>query len=214
MARAVMAVLYGHAIHALKDDGVSLAQAPQQQRQAEELANRFNQQVQRLARELAPVQEKLALIPHLQTHLQQIESSTKEELCWVKAVLEKQTQTQPVAREKHAHRPMLHALPPVQRHDKETPQQAASQAERFDARAFVFSCLQDHSDAKLTDIRKRARASGQDLSESTISCYRKEFHASLAMQAASPDARSAVQVASSVDESESSSVDKRKVASE
>ena len=78
----------------------------------------------------------------------------------------------------------------------------------------VFSCLQDHSDAKLTDIRKRARASGQDLSESTISRYRKEFHASLAMQAASPDARSAVQVASSVDESESSSVDKRKVASE
>jgi hypothetical protein len=47
--------------------------------------------------------------------------------------------------------------------------------ERFDTRAFVFSCLQENAHLKLAEIAALARGEGQELSLPTISRYRKQF---------------------------------------
>ena len=50
--------------------------------------------------------------------------------------------------------------------------------EKFDARAFVFSCLRANTACKLKEIQHLARAHKQhELSEATISRYRKQFFA-------------------------------------
>ena len=49
--------------------------------------------------------------------------------------------------------------------------------EKFDARAFVFSCLQENAACKLRDIQQLAGAKQRELSEATISRYRKQFFA-------------------------------------
>ncbi len=79
----------------------------------------------------------------------------------------------------------MHALPSVQqgnyatgtlhtKHVRPLAPQAAA-AGKFDARAFVFACLQEHPDLKLAEIEQRARAAGQVLSQPTASRYRKQF---------------------------------------
>jgi hypothetical protein len=49
---------------------------------------------------------------------------------------------------------------------------------KFDAREFVFSCLHKSPDLKLAEIAKLASMQGQELSETTISRYRKEYRES------------------------------------
>ncbi|HZU03984.1 MAG TPA: hypothetical protein VFA10_30255 [Ktedonobacteraceae bacterium] len=51
-------------------------------------------------------------------------------------------------------------------------------SEKFDTKAFVFSCLQDNPDMKLSEIVQAAKLNGQELSEPTISRYRKEYRES------------------------------------
>jgi hypothetical protein len=49
---------------------------------------------------------------------------------------------------------------------------------KFDAREFVFSCLRREANLKLAEIAKLASMQGQELSETTISRYRKEYRES------------------------------------
>ncbi len=186
------------------------------------LERNFHEQ---LATELSPMKERfhqsqevLALVPDMKAHLHQIESSTREEMRQVKAALEQQAQHQVEEPQKQRERPILRALPSVEQsrdntrtlHRKEARQstpQAISEG-KFDARAFVFSCLQENPDLKLSEIEKRAIAHHQDLSQPTISRYRKLFfarsesssvveHESSAMQVESSNESSTMQVESS-----------------
>jgi hypothetical protein len=60
---------------------------------------------------------------------------------------------------------------------KDTRQSApqAEMGEKWDIRAFVFACLENQAALKLTEIKHLARAEQQELSEATISRYRKQF---------------------------------------
>jgi len=51
-------------------------------------------------------------------------------------------------------------------------------SEKFDTRSFVFACLQKDAEMKLSEIVKLAKMQGQELSEPTISRYRKEYRES------------------------------------
>ncbi len=191
-----------------------------QQAQLDELVTTFNQQVQRLtaelsrietnlqnrltesstglanslqqqlANELAPLQEnlqkhqeELAVIPNLQAMVQQIESSTIEEVRRVKAALDKRTQTPVAEPHKQSERPVLHALP-------------TREKGKFDARAFVFACLQKDANCKLTDIAKFASLQGEELSQSSISRYRSQFFASSESSTVDENGSSTMQVES------------------
>ena len=160
IARAVVAVLFGHAIYALREEygegtitikdadelqqrivelSSELAQVQQNfhQRLTQQLSrieNHFQQRLsessstieknfhQQLATQLSPVHESfqqyqdvLALLPNLQAQLQRIESSTVEEICRVKASLEKQLQSQRASLEKRESRPYCAHYPPSSR---------------------------------------------------------------------------------------------------
>jgi len=214
IARAIVAVLFGHAIYALREEysesTITIKDANELRQRMEELSSelsRVQQNVQRqLSVELSTMrenfqrqlsctnesfqqyQEALAQVPDLKAHLHYLESFTTEELRRVKALLEKQAQrgqNQLVEREQQAERPALHALPSIQQgnnqarahHAKDmrevTPR--AATAGKFDARAFVFACLEQQPDLKLVEIEQRARAAGQALSQPTASRYRKQF---------------------------------------
>jgi hypothetical protein len=156
-----------------------------------------------LAKELAAmkenVQAELAILPtlqaqqynlqgELQAQLRHMASSTSEELQKVRTSLEKQECEQREAPQGPIERPALRALPSVQgnsnevraRHVKETRQFVleAAREEKRDARAFIFACLEKQAALKLSEIKHLARAEGQELSEATISRYRKQFFAS------------------------------------
>jgi hypothetical protein len=216
IARAIVAVLFGHAIHALREEygestitikdanelqqriaelSAELAQVQQsfQQRLTQQLSrieNTFHQQLSPVHESFQHYHEVLALIPNLQAQIQHIESSTVEEVHLVKISLEKQIQrvqgqiTEP---QKGSERPVLRALPSAQPGNgnthtlrvKETlqaPPQATS-TEKFDARSFVFACLEEHPALKLAEIEQLAIARGQVLSQPTASRYRKQFFA-------------------------------------
>ena len=199
IARAIVAVLFGHAIYALREEygesTITVHEASELQQCIDELSSKLVRVQQdfhhQLSSELAPVhesfqqyQEALSQVPMLKAHLQHIESSTVEEVERVKAFLEKQLQGYLAEREKRTERPALHALPPVQQGNYETgtlhtkqvrPRASQAAAGKFDARAFVFACLQEHPDLKLAEIEQRARAAGQVLSQPTVSRYRKQF---------------------------------------
>jgi hypothetical protein len=51
-------------------------------------------------------------------------------------------------------------------------------SEKFDTRTFVFECLQENAEMKLSEIVMKAKLQGQELSEPTISRYRKEYRES------------------------------------
>ncbi len=266
IARAVVAVLFGHAIYALREEygesTVTMKEAHELQQRIDELSSKlvrvqqdFHHQLsselarigesfhQELSSKLSPVhesfqqyQEVLSQVPMLKAHLQHIESSTVEEVERVKASLEKQLQDYLAEREKRAERPVLHALPPVQQGSYATgtlntkqvrplaPQAAAG---KFDARAFVFACLQEHPDLKLAEIEQRAHAAGQVLSQPTASRYRKQFlhrnessavvdDASSSMQAESSDESSTMKMQGIKESalSESSTIGERRVVGE
>jgi hypothetical protein len=61
-----------------------------------------------------------------------------------------------------------------------TPIKPAKQvlSEKFDTRSFVFACLQKNPEMKLSEIVSLAKMQGQELSEPTISRYRKEYRES------------------------------------
>jgi hypothetical protein len=90
VARAIMAVLFGHTIHALREEyGESTITVKD--------AHELRQHIEELSSELSPLresfrqyQEVLACVPNMQARLQYIESSTLEEVRRVKAPLEKQ----------------------------------------------------------------------------------------------------------------------------
>jgi len=130
IARAVVAVLFGHAIYALREEygesTITLKEASELQQCMDELSSklvRVQQDFHRqLSSTLAPVhesfqqyQEALSQVPMLKAHLQHLESSTVEEIDRVKAFLEKQLQGYVAEREKQTERPVLHALPPSSR---------------------------------------------------------------------------------------------------
>src|SRR5258707_6664798 len=194
VARAIMAVLFGHAIHGLREEygestitikdadelrqhivelSSELAQVQQNfhQRLTEQLSRIENTFHQQLSTQLSPVRESfqqyhevLALVPDMKAKLQHIESSTEEEVRRVKASLEKQIQSvqgQITEPRKRGERPVLRALPAIQQESLEArtrrvqdAHQPAAQAlaeEKFDARAFVFACLEENPDLKLSE---------------------------------------------------------------
>ncbi len=144
-----------------------------QQHLAKELSqtkNSFHQQLNEssatLARDIH--QELSGELSCIDESFQQIERSLSEQLHRMHTTLEKQaTETQ-----KKIERPVLRALPAV----RQSTSQAVSE-EKFDARAFVFVCLQENADLKLSEIEQRALAQHQELSQPTISRYRKQFFA-------------------------------------
>lgn len=130
----------------------------------------------------------LALIPSLKAQLQHIESSTAEEVRRVEASLEEQIQNQIAGLPKCGERPVLRALPAARpgnggartlrvKDTRGSSSQATTQ-KKFDTRAFVFACLQGNSDLKLSEIEQLVLARGQELSQASISRYRKQFFAS------------------------------------
>jgi hypothetical protein len=170
VARAIMAVLFGHAIHALREEygetTITVKDAGELQQQVEALASELAQVhlhlQQRLQREVASLQQQqevLAQVPDMQAALDRIQRQV-------------------------AARPALRALPSVGQGNDEAGIQRIRQSvppgatrEKFDARAFVFSCLQENAACKLRDIQQLADARQRDLSEATISRYRKQFFA-------------------------------------
>jgi hypothetical protein len=201
LVRVVMTVIYAHVIHSLRRADMQRQHA---QTQVDELTTAFNQQLQQLAAELARVQQSLQ--QQLASELALVQESLQQEQQVLASIPVMQAQLQrlassPVAEtHKRAERPVLRALPPVQQQGngtrraqetRQVPRQAATAAEKFDARAFVFACLQENPAIKLAEIEHLARAAGQELSQSTASRYRKQFAArgeSSTMQAASSDA--------------------------
>jgi hypothetical protein len=118
-----------------------------------------------LAKSLQPLATALAEVQAVQTHLQQRESDLAQQVQRWHAEAPKQSQewSEPEKRV------MLHAVPRRER---------STQRDKFDARAFVFSCLQENPDAKLADLAKRALATcNVELSQSTMSRYRKQYFA-------------------------------------
>ena len=218
VARSICAVLYGRVVHELKTDAAE-HETNEGSQQVDALATAVTEQVQHLASELALVQENLhrrlsselanvregmqmqlatelaatreslqhyqellSSLPALQARVHQLESTPRGEIC------------QPGER-----RPVLRALPAVQ-HKNQTALQAKA-ADKFDARAFVFACLSENPALKLSEIERRARAVGQELSQSSNSRYRKELftrsanrHESSSMQGVSYTASSLLQV--------------------
>jgi len=220
--RAVMAVPFGHAIHALREEygdsmitvkearelekrtdelAAGLAQVQQnlQQQFARELAqlaqnllmqlaqqerslqhgidessSMSGQNVQQLARELASMREnvqqlagELALVPALQAHLQELDSVYHEEMHRIHTALD--------AHRQRDGRPVLRVVSPL---SSRTGEISTSQRDKFDARAFVFTHLQANPELKLAELAQLAREHGQELSQSSISRYRKQFFAS------------------------------------
>jgi len=217
IARAIVAVLFGHAIHALREEygestitikdanelqqriaelSAELAQVQQsfQQRLRESSATIEKNFHQQLSTQLSQVHESfqqyqdvLALLPNLQAQLQHIESATAEEIRRVRASLEKQLQSQRASPRKRGEPPVLRALPAIEQESLEArtrrvkdAHQPATQAlaeEKFDARAFVFACLEENPDLKLSEIGQLAFSRGRELSQPTASRYRKQFFA-------------------------------------
>jgi hypothetical protein len=235
IARAIVAVLFGHAIHALREEysesTITVKEASELQesmvalamelarvqetfhgRLSSELATLRENFHRQLSSELSPLresvhhsQELLASIPAMQARLQHIENSTVAE-----------THKQPV----------LRALPSIRQdsHDasktrlaNETRQaalQATGAAGKFDARAFVFARLSENPDLKLAEIEQLARATGQELSQPTASRYRRQFfnrHESSSMKDESANESVTMKVQDSY---ESSATDERKVVGE
>jgi len=221
IVRAVMAVLFGHAIHALREEyaesTITVKEAHELQQGLQELANvvsRFHQQLahvesnvqQRLNEsatvlasslqvELAQVQthvqttlqahqDQLATLPQLQAQLQQMESTSREQFHHMQAILEERAVRSVSESEKLNERPSLHVVPVAQQGSRTTkpeerrrsPERALSE-EKFDARVFVFACLEENREWKLADIEQLALAAGHTLSQPSISRYRKQFYA-------------------------------------
>src|SRR5258708_31058190 len=100
----------------------------------------------------------------MKAKLQHIESYTEEEVRRVKASLEKQVQSvqgQITEPQKRLERPVLRALPSAQPGNGDTrtlrvketlqaPPQATS-TEKFNARSFVYACLKENPDLKLSE---------------------------------------------------------------
>ena len=222
--RAIMAVLFGHAIHALRDEYgdsmitvkearelearidelsselAQLAKLPHnlQQQFARELAQLAQDlyqgidasssglayRLQQLAENLASVQEtvqqhhdELALLPTLQAHLQAWEQAYQEELQQLHTALD--------THHKRDERPALHVVSPVSPKASET---RPAPAHTFNARAFVFTHLQANPELKLAELEQLALEGGQELSQSSISRYRKQFFTRTASSLASNDA--------------------------
>jgi hypothetical protein len=100
----------------------------------------------------------------------------------------------------------------VQKTGEAAPQ--AARAEKFDARAFVFACLEACPDLKLAEIEQLALARNQELSQSTVSRYRKQFFArceSSTMQMQGSDESSSLQAANTA---ASAPIDEQKVVGE
>lgn len=148
---------------------------------------------QQLSSELSPVhesfqqyQEVLAVVPTMKAQFQYIESATLEEVRRVKASMEK-LQSHLAEREKHTERPVLRALPAIQQGNNKVrrsrmqdvcqPTTQTTAEERFDTRAFVFTCLEENPDLKLAEIEQLAQAIGKEISQPTASRYRKQFFA-------------------------------------
>jgi hypothetical protein len=197
--RCAAGVLYSLLVR-MTPQRIDVTSTRQHQDQLDELTTRFSQQVlqleksfqQHLARELSQTknslhqqlnesstllargvhQELLTELSRIDESFQQIERSISEQLYRMHVTLEKHAQKQATEAQKKIERPALRALPAVR--------QSASQAvseEKFDARAFVFACLQENADLKLSEIEQRALSAGQELSQPSISRYRKQFFA-------------------------------------
>lgn len=241
IARAIVAVLFGHAIDGLREEygesTLTLKEAAELEQQVRELAGELTQ-VQRsfqqrlaessslieknfqhqFATELSPLRESLqqcheilAAVPEMKAHFRQIESSTVEEVRRVKDTLQQhiqEMQCQRAEQAKRAERSVLRALPSIRQESSEnrihpvkdageTASQDAAQ-EKFDARAFVFACLDNNADLKLAEIEQVARSAGYLLSQPTASRYRKQFFAH--RESSSEDTESSAVKAESADE--------------
>jgi len=235
--RAIMAVLFGHAIHALReeygDSMITVKEAQELEAQFDELAaelaqlaqnlqgqsnassSGLAQNLQHLAKSLASLQETmqqhqdvLAFIPSLQVRLQEQEQVYQEELRQLHAALD--------AHKQRDERPVLRVVSSISPKASEI---NAARSNGFNARAFVFTHLQANPDLKLADLEQFAKEQGQELSQSSISRYRKQFFASSASSLASTNARcesSTIQLAlaSASPASESSGTDERHIIGE
>jgi len=193
--RAISALSYTVVAEVCSHHGEGDQYSSQQQQNQQARLDALTAQVEHLAAELSHlstnVQDRLhesatILASNLQVQLTSELSALKESLhkdrekltrhTSMKAQQQRETRiTQPLEGKAPApvqapqKRPVLRALP---RAGSEGARMAQAS---FDARAFVFSCLQERPEAKLAEIESLALARGHELSQATISRYRKQF---------------------------------------
>jgi hypothetical protein len=125
----------------------------------------LQQQLSQIRVETQRDQELLSLVPALSTQIERIE---------------KQLQRHLHEPEKPGNAVVIHAFQEASEKQQRVRHGAVKIAhddanEKFDTRAFIFSCLQENADLKLSEIAALARGEGQELSLPTISRYRKQF---------------------------------------
>jgi hypothetical protein len=229
--RAVMAVLFGHAIHALReeygDSMITIKEARELEVSVDEVSRHFQQAFSQFSAELSQFssefsrhdenfhshlaqlsqrfqQEFSSLEQRFQQGLHESSSITierfhhqfSEELSALRESMQqfqahmihslpkKEEQAKRKTPEK---RPILHVVPLIQEAQEASQSSAALASEnKFDARKFVFACLQEHPDLKLVELSQLAQAVGQELSLATASRYRKQFWSNVRTVKAQP----------------------------
>lgn len=129
-----------------------------------------------LQQEIATIYERLQNGRDESSALKMLQGELQENLQKIEVTLQGM-QVEKNQPQKHAERPLLHVVPSPQPASSVQASVASSDT-KFNARAFVFASLQGDASLKLADLAKLALLQGTELSESTISRYRKEFFAS------------------------------------
>ena len=151
---------------------------------AQESFHQYKHELSLLQESVEWYTHEFALLPDMKAHLDRLESTTTEEMRQVKASLEHLQHQQGQRPEPQPVRPRLHALPAAGNGETRSLRVKAAQpaspvacTKKFDAKAFVFACLRENPEFKLSEIEQLALSQGQELSQPTISRYRKQFFA-------------------------------------
>lgn len=205
IARAVVAVLFGHAIHALReeygDSAITLKEAGELQQRIEELANelteQFTERIQRTANRLSlqfteqlerttsehPARSEVANM----TEIIEAHAHTLTELTALPALLEQLQQKVEAMRE--AHTKQQHHLsaanitrPKLSVVEVNTEQRTPNKTPKertlnteSDKGAFVRSCLAETPNIRNADIQRKASEQDMTISPAYISEVRKAF---------------------------------------
>lgn len=144
----------GQVLQQLATLKAELAQSLQDSLQTSSImqAEQFQKLASGLATELATAKAELAKLATLQARLQKLEAAASEPVAPVQS-------SEPAP---EAARARLHALPKPP----------------IDVRSFVFDYLQSSPTCKLTELAEACKQAGFTISESSLSRYRKDYHAS------------------------------------
>jgi uncharacterized membrane-anchored protein YhcB (DUF1043 family) len=202
IARAVMAVLFGHAIHALREEysesTITVKEASELREEIDTLASDLAQTRLHVQQQLAKLHEQLAqreqnLHEHLHESGALLARNLHDELASLRESLHMQMIEElasTMQTHSHAHanahthmQPGPSSVKPVQRQNERgkrgtlhaLPQRGKLVDTGVTVRQFVFACLEQDATLKLAQINEQAFASGLRISLSQISRYRKAW---------------------------------------